>query len=884
MNLSHYKIISIFLSIIFYPGSVLFSNTILVPDSIKTIQSALNNANTGDTILVKPGTYYENIVWPETASLKLLSVGDSTNTVIDGNKSGTVLKIYPSDPLLIDTTTVIKGFKITGGSKGGISIEDAGLKLLELQISENEKDTGVWPSWPPGCGLMIETSNSILRNVSITKNKIIGDGGRVYGVGLYIDESTVELTNIQVLENENVAINVNYNFAIGIFCEASTVTMDNVIVNANKNNEDGSGTGIHIEDSTLDANILTVTNGNGRGISIENSTVTAKYLKVNNNTRGVSCVDNSYLKLSNSEINNNISGDNWDRYYGIGIYCRNSQIDFTEVDIKDNISGDNGSWYYGGGVYCEQCSMNFFNVEITGNNMGDNGSWYYGGGIYIKYMLDTVPSTLTNVLIADNLIGKGGNYYGGAAINAGAHRLNINHCTIANNYCIDTVNVSMYSIFLGGSDSKITNSIMYNPINYREIGRSNSDLETSNSNFTTLNSYTGTDNFSLDPLFVSDSNYRLQPTSPCIDKGNLLYTTSTDIEGNPRPSPNGTKPDMGVYEEQISIPPNDFFIYNDTACFSYITPTGDETYSTSGSYFDTLKNNQGLDSILLINAEVIKIDTSLYFYNDTTIATKQLYGHQLNWLDCNNNFSVVFSTADTRHFTPQFNSNFAVEITVHGCIDTSYCLPFNYFKYDNLIIDTFCNSYTVPSGDETYYISGMFYDTLVNNSGTDSILQINLTKKIMSTLSINFDSILVDVNDANYQWLNCDSNYQLIENEVGQSFIPSIEGNYAVEIDQSGCIDTSNCIFYGLSSNEHFYINDIEILQNPTDDFIVIINNSAYHNLTIKLYDISGQFLKEAVFAKSNQQEINIDLQKGIYIISLFNKEKLIKSEKIIKI
>jgi len=98
MNAVHNKTIWILIvSFTLCSNFKLFSNTIIVPDSVETIQLALNKANKGNTILVKAGTYYENIVWPKTASLKLLSIRGSKYTIIDGNKTGAVLTIYPSD-------------------------------------------------------------------------------------------------------------------------------------------------------------------------------------------------------------------------------------------------------------------------------------------------------------------------------------------------------------------------------------------------------------------------------------------------------------------------------------------------------------------------------------------------------------------------------------------------------------------------------------------------------------------------------------------------------------------------------------------------------------------------------------------------------------------
>jgi hypothetical protein len=61
-----------------------FATTINVPTDYTTIQAALTAANATDTVLVQPGTYTENIIWPNVNSIKLISAGDSSNTIIDG--------------------------------------------------------------------------------------------------------------------------------------------------------------------------------------------------------------------------------------------------------------------------------------------------------------------------------------------------------------------------------------------------------------------------------------------------------------------------------------------------------------------------------------------------------------------------------------------------------------------------------------------------------------------------------------------------------------------------------------------------------------------------------------------------------------------------------
>jgi len=57
--------------------------TINVPADYATIQAALDAADSSDTVLVQPGTYPENIFWPDVNGIKLISAGDSSNTIID---------------------------------------------------------------------------------------------------------------------------------------------------------------------------------------------------------------------------------------------------------------------------------------------------------------------------------------------------------------------------------------------------------------------------------------------------------------------------------------------------------------------------------------------------------------------------------------------------------------------------------------------------------------------------------------------------------------------------------------------------------------------------------------------------------------------------------
>jgi nitrous oxidase accessory protein NosD len=68
--------------------------TIIVPDDYPTIQAAINSANNGDTVFVRSGTYYENVVVNKTLNL----IGENRNsTIVDGNNTGNVVTLVSNN-------------------------------------------------------------------------------------------------------------------------------------------------------------------------------------------------------------------------------------------------------------------------------------------------------------------------------------------------------------------------------------------------------------------------------------------------------------------------------------------------------------------------------------------------------------------------------------------------------------------------------------------------------------------------------------------------------------------------------------------------------------------------------------------------------------------
>jgi len=66
----------------------------------------------------------------------------------------------------------------------------------------------------------------------------------------------------------------------------------------------------------------------------------------------------------------------------------------------------------------------------------------------------------------------------------------------------------------------------------------------------------GTGNIDADPQFVGNGDYHLFISSPALGKGTSSDAPTYDLDGNPRPYPADSAPDMGAYEDKSTNPDN----------------------------------------------------------------------------------------------------------------------------------------------------------------------------------------------------------------------------------------------------------------------------------------------------------------------------------------
>ncbi len=271
--------------------------------------------------------------------------------------------------------------------------------------------------------------------------------------------------------------------------------------------------------------------------------------------------------------------------------------------------------------------------------------------------------------------------------------------------------------------------------------------------------------------------------------------------------------DSITYNNFITVKSPSYTTLSPNVCNTgyYTSPSGISTWYVSGIYQDTIPNHAGCDSILTIN------------------------------------------------------------------------LTLSYDSYAS-ISPAVCNSYVSPGGNHTWTSNGTYYDTIPNYHGCDSIISINLTVYTIDTsVTFNGNMLTSNANGVNYRWLDCSNGFSAVPGANLKSFTPSISGNFAVEITQSTCIDTSSCYQVTLVGIDILDLDKAAyIYPNPASDIVILsISSNSNSDITMNIYNVMGALVKSEML-KQNHQQINIgDLCNGIYMVEIISnvfieKQKLI--------
>ncbi|NOQ74861.1 MAG: T9SS type A sorting domain-containing protein, partial [Crocinitomix sp.] len=194
--------------------------------------------------------------------------------------------------------------------------------------------------------------------------------------------------------------------------------------------------------------------------------------------------------------------------------------------------------------------------------------------------------------------------------------------------------------------------------------------------------------------------------------------------------------------------------------------------------------------------------------------------------------------------------------------------------YSSITIET-CDPYHSPSGIYTWTEEGIYTDTLFDSSICgDSIITVTITHpEIDVTVNQDLNILTAEMVGASYQWLDCDLDYAPIIGETGIVFTAEISGNYAVEITDSECIDTSNCFEVTISDvslNEFKNTHIIKCYPNPATDLLSVeLSEIPNSNYTIRIINLMGQVIYSENTGLQKQQIDLRTLPNGLLIIEI---------------
>ena len=429
---------TLFFVFVFFILSIFLSATIInIPADQPTIQLGINVAVDGDTVLVQPGTYIENINYNGknivVASLFLTTQNTSyiSQTVIDGNQDGIVVT-FVNEEL---ATAVLTGFTITNGTLG-IGCGGSGPSLRYLIITNNSGsglscDKGSTPrlqnaivannSAFKGGGIECSTGSTlILENVTITNNCASFKGG-----GIYCDESNL------IFDSEN-RCNIFQNsvlnsrgYGVDIYaydCETINVIVDTFTVftptdyYASPINSFTFDILHSIQDSLINSDLYVSVDGDddNTGTTADDplKTIRCALSKIYADSLNQNTI---YLApgIYSTETTGEIFPIEWSNFVSLDGNIENETIldannetgvmrlyYVTNASIK-NITIRNSEGSYTSGIRLYHSHPNLENVTITDNHSGN------GGGMNCYYS----NPNLENVTIVNNSSGWGGGIY-----------------------------------------------------------------------------------------------------------------------------------------------------------------------------------------------------------------------------------------------------------------------------------------------------------------------------------------------------------------------------------------------------------------------------------------------------------------------------------------
>jgi hypothetical protein len=321
-------VVCIFLAVVAGPAAA--ETYYVSPD--QSIQATINDANNGDTVIVQPGRYYENIDFRG----KAITV-QSTNphdpnivqsTIIDANGAGTVVTFANGE----NRDSVLQGFTIANGYVGGTFSKGGGIYCYNSSPEITDCIvTNCYAGY--GGGTYCRGSEALIGNCTI-----IASSSTIGGGGVYCRyDSDVQIINCTISHNSS-------DDGGGIWASGASV-INSIIAHNHANRGGGVAEPKLLKDSFIYSNTAKSGGGIYSGRTIKNNFI----------------------------YNNSATGSLNMPYGGGGLHLAGGQVVSNNTFVA-NSAPDGGNLYFWAAGYTEDITI-INNIIVAARN---------GGGISLE--------------------------------------------------------------------------------------------------------------------------------------------------------------------------------------------------------------------------------------------------------------------------------------------------------------------------------------------------------------------------------------------------------------------------------------------------------------------------------------------------------------------
>lgn len=332
-------------------------------------------------------------------------------------------------------------------------------------------------------------------------------------------------------------------------------------------------------------------------------------------------------------------------------------------------------------------------------------------------------------------------------------------------------------------------------------------------------------------------------------------------------------------------------------CYSVKSPTGKYTYTQSGTYYDTLKSFRGCDSVLKVKVRILQATANeisvAECYKFKSPSGKYTYTKPGTYYDtlvnadgCDSvikiNFSIIqgrrtlIRSACSEYKSPSGNYTWTQSgeyydtlVNYRGC-DSIVTVKLTIWGPGRDTVDVkACRYFILPFTKVVATSTGSYTDVTKNFRGCDSLILYRVTiVNIDDYVTLNGSLLTARNSTGTYQWLNCTRSYQVIAGETGKQYIAKENHLFAVEITDGGCKDTSDCIQVTTASADVLASAGIWISPNPSKGQFVIhstMNGSA----KVRVFNAAGQLVSDDNTPSLNGYLMELKQPAGVYILRI---------------